>query len=123
MSVELAQQTRAFLCAKGRPVRMLPVSGRTLTLCDLKHDVIYIAYLDNVDHRQRIPANLNNKIKVNNSLNHFISNVIIWGSFTILLRFSVLFYFFDMKQGQMAPVITGSLCMFSDSIDDLIVLI
>lgn len=75
---------------------MFSVNGRTFTLYDLKHNVIYIAYLDNVDHRQCIPGNLNNKIKVNNSFHHFISNEMIWGSFTILLYFSILLFLISL---------------------------
>lgn len=94
ISSTCTERMSIFHFAKGRrPVRMFPVKGRTFTLCAIKHNVTYVTCLDNVDHRPN--GNLNNNIKVNNSFHHFISNVMIWASFTILY-FSILLFLISL---------------------------
>lgn len=56
---------------------------------------MYIAYFDNLDHIQCISGNLNYKKK--NSFHHFISSLIIWKIFIILLYFAILFFLISLK--------------------------
>lgn len=80
------------------------------------------------------PGNLNNQIKTKNNFHYFISNLIIWKSFTILPYFGIFLFLIslkipedkiifklfsfqnDIEWCQMAPVVTD-LLFFSASIN------